>query len=79
MIRRQGIRLLWGLAGALLLLFAIDRLFPVPPAPRYSPIVLAADGSVLHAYLNPTQKWRIKTELAEITPTLQQAIINKED
>ncbi|MBU6123000.1 hypothetical protein [Hymenobacter siberiensis] len=66
----------------MLLLFAIDRLFPAPPAPpapRYSPIVLAADGSVLHAYLNPTQKWRIKTELAEITPTLQQAIINKED
>ncbi|WP_394368726.1 penicillin-binding protein 1C [Hymenobacter jeongseonensis] len=41
--------------------------------------MLAADGSVLHAYLNPTQKWRMKTELAEITPALQQAIINKED
>nr|WP_262905979.1 penicillin-binding protein 1C [Hymenobacter terricola] len=51
----------------------------MPPAPRYSPIVLAADGSVLHAFLNPTQKWRMKTELAEITPALQQAIINKED
>ena len=62
-----------------LLLFALDRAFPLPPAPRYSPIVLAADGSVLHAYLNPTQKWRMKTELAEITPALQQAIINKED
>ena len=54
-------------------------MFPLPPAPRYSPIVLAADGSVLHAFLNPTQKWRMKTELAEITPALQQAIINKED
>ncbi|WP_426060640.1 penicillin-binding protein 1C [Hymenobacter sp. B1770] len=41
--------------------------------------MLAADGSVLHAYLNPTQKWRMKTELTEITPALQQAIINKED
>ena len=61
------------------LAIALDRLFPLPPAPRYSPIVLAADGSVLHAYLNPTQKWRIKTELAEITPALQQAIIQKED
>ncbi|WP_345235436.1 penicillin-binding protein 1C [Hymenobacter saemangeumensis] len=47
--------------------------------PRYSPIVLAADGSVLHAFLNPTQKWRMKTELQEITPALQQAIIVKED
>ncbi|MBJ6108421.1 penicillin-binding protein 1C [Hymenobacter sp. BT523] len=62
-----------------LLAFLLDRLFPLPPAPRYSPIVLAADGSVLHAFLNPTQKWRMKTELAEITPALQQAIINKED
>ncbi len=60
-------------------LFALDRLFPLPPAPRYSPIVLAADGTVLHAFLNPTQKWRMKTELSEITPALQQAIINKED
>ena len=69
--------------GGLLLLpilaLLLDRRYPLPPAPRYSPIVLATDGSVLHAYLNPTQKWRMKTELAEITPTLQQAIIQKED
>ena len=69
--------------GGLLLLpilaLLLDRRYPLPPAPRYSPIVLAADGSVLHAYLNPTQKWRMKTELAEITPALQQAIIQKED
>jgi len=68
---------------SLALLFALamlaDRLFPLPPAPQYSPLVLAADGSVLHAYLNPTQKWRMKTELAEITPALQTAIIEKED
>ncbi|WP_226163335.1 penicillin-binding protein 1C [Hymenobacter terricola] len=67
------------LAVSFIACFALDRLFPLPPAPRYSPIVLAADGSVLHAFLNPTQKWRMKTELAEITPALQQAIINKED
>ncbi|GAB3855866.1 penicillin-binding protein 1C [Hymenobacter terrigena] len=63
----------------MLALAGLDRLFPLPPAPRYSPIVLAADGTVLHAFLNPTQKWRMKTELAEITPALQQAIIQKED
>ncbi|WP_234795121.1 penicillin-binding protein 1C [Hymenobacter arizonensis] len=63
----------------LLGLFGLDLVFPLPRAPLYSPVVLAADGSVLHAYLNPTQKWRMKTELAEITPALQQAIINKED
>ena len=67
------------LAAALLLAFLADRRWPLPPAPRYSPLVLAADGTVLHAYLNPTQKWRMKTELAEITPALQAAIIAKED
>jgi len=66
-------------SGALLLACGLDRLFPLPPAPRYSPLVTAADGSVLHAFLNPTQKWRMKTELAEITPALQLAIISKED
>jgi len=71
----------WLLGLALLLLSALaaDRLWPLPPAPHYSPLVLAADGTVLHAYLNPTQKWRMKTELAEITPALQTAIIEKED
>ena len=73
----------WG-AGLVLValasaLLALDRLFPLPPAPQYSPLVLAQDGTVLHAYLNPTQKWRMKTELAEITPVLQTAIIEKED
>jgi penicillin-binding protein 1C len=71
-----------GLLGTLvvvLLALAADRLWPLPAAPQYAPLVLAADDSVLHAYLNPTQKWRMKTELAEITPALQTAIIEKED
>jgi penicillin-binding protein 1C len=71
------------LGSSLLLLavlaFGLDHLFPLPMAPQYSPLVLAQDGTVLHAYLNPTQKWRMKTELPEITPALQKAIIAKED
>ncbi|RYU81596.1 penicillin-binding protein 1C [Hymenobacter persicinus] len=70
-------------AGTLLvlagLLGGLNWLFPLPPAPQYSPLVLAADGTVLHAFLNPTQKWRMKTELREITPALRQTIIEKED
>jgi penicillin-binding protein 1C len=68
-----------GLLLLALLALGLDRLFPLPLAPQYSPLVLAHDGSVLHAYLNPTQKWRMKTELPEITPALQTAIIAKED
>jgi penicillin-binding protein 1C len=71
------------LGGSLLLLavlaLGLDHLFPLPLAAQYSPLVLAQDGTVLHAYLNPTQKWRMKTELPEITPALQTAIIAKED
>jgi penicillin-binding protein 1C len=75
MLSRVGL----GLLLLLLLIVGADRLWPLPPAPHYSPLVLAADGTVLHAYLNPTQKWRMKTELVEITPALQTAIISKED
>jgi penicillin-binding protein 1C len=70
---------LLGVAVLLVLALVADRLWPLPLAPQYSPLVLAQDGTVLHAYLNPTQKWRMKTELAEITPALQTAIIEKED
>jgi penicillin-binding protein 1C len=68
-----------GVILALAVAWGLDLLFPLPPPPQYSPIVLAADGSVLHAYLNPTQKWRMKTELREITPVLRKAILEKED
>ncbi|RZK98267.1 MAG: penicillin-binding protein 1C, partial [Hymenobacter sp.] len=78
-VRTRSGRLALGLIVLLLSAFVADRLFPLPPAPQYSPLVLAADGTVLHAYLNPTQKWRMKTELPEITPALQTAIIEKED
>ncbi len=77
--RRRLIQISGGLLLVALLTLALDRLFPLPPTPQYSPLVLAADGTVLHAYLNPTQKWRMKTELPEITPALQTAIIEKED
>ena len=73
------IRLALALAALLGLAFWADRCWPLPPPPQFSPLVLAQDGTVLHAYLNPTQKWRMKTELPEITPALQAAIIAKED
>ncbi|WP_151087570.1 penicillin-binding protein 1C [Hymenobacter baengnokdamensis] len=77
--RQRLFRVALGLAFLVLLAGLADRHWPLPPVPQYSPLVLAADGSVLHAYLNPTQKWRMKTELPEITPVLQTAIIEKED
>jgi penicillin-binding protein 1C len=79
MNKRRGLRFLGGLAVFLLLLLGLDRLFPLPAVPAYSPVVLAADGSVLHAYLSPDQKWRLPAELRDITPSLRRALVAKED
>ncbi|MDQ1086729.1 penicillin-binding protein 1C [Siphonobacter sp. SORGH_AS_1065] len=65
------------LTAALLLL--LDFLLPFRVNPRYSTLVEAADGSVLHAFLNEEDKWRLYTELEEISPTLRTTLIHKED
>lgn len=79
MNRRVGLRLLLGSGLLLVLLGTLDWLFPLPALPPASPVVLAADGSVLHAYLSPDQKWRLPAALRDITPTLRRALVAKED
>ena len=53
--------------------------FPLPDDIDYSQIVLSSDSTVIHAFLSNDDKWRMKTELKEITPLLRKAIIFKED
>jgi penicillin-binding protein 1C len=65
--------------GLLLGFFLMDLVFPFQVEPRYSTLITDSQGKVLHAFLNPEDKWRMATELTEITPTLQKAIIYKED
>ena len=65
--------------GLLLLFFLLDRLFPLPDRVEYSTIITDNKGEVINAYLTSDQKWRMKTELDEISPLLQKTIINKED
>ncbi|MBC7892745.1 MAG: penicillin-binding protein 1C [Sphingobacteriaceae bacterium] len=72
-------RTLMGLVGGFLLFLALDAIFPLPPPLPYSPLVLAADSSVLHAFLSRDDKWRLYTEQTEVTPTLRQALLFKED
>lgn len=74
-VRRWVLALLGGVVAALLL----DFVFPFPAEPRYSTLVTAADGTVLHAFLSPDDKWRLRTEPADITPTLRRALLFKED
>ncbi|MFY7788209.1 MAG: transglycosylase domain-containing protein, partial [Thermoflexibacteraceae bacterium] len=58
---------------------ALNWAFPLPDTIQYSQIVTAKDGTVLSGFLSPDDKWRMKTELHEITPDLQKAFIEKED
>ncbi|MCU0339217.1 MAG: penicillin-binding protein 1C [Spirosomaceae bacterium] len=62
-----------------LLFMFLDLLFPFQVTPPYSTLITASDGTVLHAFLNKEDKWRLYTELSEITPTLRQTLLHKED
>jgi penicillin-binding protein 1C len=63
----------------LLLFITLDLIFPFKVQPNYSTLITDSEGKVLHAFLNNQDKWRMKTELSEITPTLEKAIVYKED
>ncbi|MFC5410663.1 penicillin-binding protein 1C [Larkinella bovis] len=65
--------------GVLVLFLGLTLAFPLKVRPRYSTVITAADGTVLHAFLSDDDKWRLATELAEITPVLRQTILQKED
>jgi len=71
----------WFVAFALpILVFLIaDFALPFRINPRYSTLITAADGTILHAFLNPEDKWRLSTELPEITPILRKTFLFKED
>lgn len=83
-ITRKGIlrflkRLGLGFLGLILLFFILNWIFPVPDKVEYSTIITDQKGEVINAYLTSDQKWRMKTELDEISPLLQKTIVNKED
>lgn len=63
----------------LLFFILLDLIFPFRVQPNYSTLIMDSDGKILHAFLNNQDKWRMKTELSEITPTLEKAIVYKED
>ncbi len=66
-------------ATLLLLFFLLNFFFPLPDKIEYSTIVLDNKGEVIHAFLTRDQKWRMKTELKEISPTLKKSLLYKED
>ena len=75
LFKRLGIAIL----GLFLLFLLLNWLFPLPDKIEYSTIVTDSKGEVINAYLTSDQKWRMKTELSEISPLLKKTIIAKED
>ncbi len=73
--KRLGI----GIVALFLLFFILNQVFPLPDRIEYSTVVTDNKGEVINAFLTSDQKWRMKTELNEISPLLRKTIIAKED
>ncbi|MCF8324876.1 MAG: hypothetical protein K9I84_07950 [Leadbetterella sp.] len=63
----------------LALLLVLDLAFSVKTPENYSTVVLNDEGRILSAYLNNEDKWRLKTNVEEVSPFFLKAIIEKED
>lgn len=61
------------------LFFILNFIFPLQINKSYSSIVTDKNGKVIHSFLSSDDKWRMFTELEEITPELQKTLIFKED
>src|SRR5688572_8730835 len=59
--------------------FILSFIFPLRDQVDYSTAVYDDKGELIHAYLTPDQKWRLKTSLEEISPLLKKTILYKED
>src|SRR5678809_1182013 len=74
-LKRLGIAVI----GLIILFFLLNLIFPLKTSVEYSTIITDKNGEVINAYLTKDQKWRMKTELNEISPLLRKTIIAKED
>ncbi|RYY39116.1 MAG: penicillin-binding protein 1C [Chitinophagaceae bacterium] len=64
---------------SLAIFILLNAFFPVHDQLDYTTVITDRKGEVLHAYLTHDEKWRMKTELNEISPVLRRAIVAKED
>src|SRR5678815_4691177 len=67
-----------GVLAAIVIFFILSWIFPLPDKIEYSTIITDSKGEVINAYLTKDQKWRMKTELNEISPLLRKTIIAQE-
>lgn len=65
--------------GSFFLFLLLNLFFPLPNKIDYSTVITDNKGEMINAYLTKDDKWRMKTELKEISPLLRKTIIAKED
>jgi penicillin-binding protein 1C len=63
----------------LIAFIVLNVLFPLPGKKEFSKEIHAKDGTLLTAYLTTDDKWRLRTELDEVSPELVKAVLEKED
>jgi penicillin-binding protein 1C len=68
-----------GVLSLVFLFLVLSFIFPLPDQIGYSTIITDSKGEVIHAFLTKDEKWRMKTELHEISPLLRKTIVQKED
>lgn len=79
-INNKSVRyILYIIIPLLLILISLDIIYPLKTDVEYSTIITSNDSTLFHAFLTSDDKWRMYTELHEITPQLKKAIIFKED
>ncbi len=65
--------------SCLLIFFILNFLFPLKIKIEYSTTIADSKGDIINSYLTKDDKWRMFTELNEISPLLRKAIVAKED
>ncbi|MCR9129670.1 MAG: penicillin-binding protein 1C [Alphaproteobacteria bacterium] len=80
-LKRQAVLAAAALFGALLLVFALDRLFP-PPIERAGALSVVAEdrhGRALRAFPVENGRWRLAADLDRIDPAFIEALLTIED
>ncbi len=72
-------RILLSVVHCIIIFIILDIIFPFRPQIHYSQIIVAADGTVMHALLAKDDKWRMKIEADDISPAMRRAFTAKED
>ncbi len=68
------------LGGTVLLLLALDRVFPPPPLdPAYARVVLDRQGKPLRAFADTSGVWRYPVTLEQVSPRYIEALLGYED